>query len=208
MEELQSTEILDREILEDARKKAYRILNAADDAVKAKAAEWEQKTAALVNELEQKHTQQREHTAAEIMARLPVDKRRAKTEKIESLLKQAAADWYAGLSRERVLSLLEKELARRLAGCGEFFNRTLAGGPPRAIIHKLEQNEADAILKKVSPGQNFTIEKIPSGCPYPEIILENSAARISASINKTIDFFLHEQRAELTAALLGEDALC
>ena len=33
MEELQSTDILDREILEDARKKAYRILKTAAETV-------------------------------------------------------------------------------------------------------------------------------------------------------------------------------
>jgi vacuolar-type H+-ATPase subunit E/Vma4 len=205
MEELQSTEILDREILEDARKKAQRILKAADDAAAAKTAEWEQKSAVMADELAEKYARLREDAGCEIMARLPVDKKRAKAEKIENLLKQAAAAWYAGLSRERVLSLLEGELARRLADCGEFFS---AGGQPRVMIHLLEPDEARSILQKAGAGQYGAIEKMHSDSPYPEIILENSAARISASINKTIDFFLHEQRAELTAALLGEDALC
>ena len=55
MEELQSTEILEREILEDARKKAMRILKTADDTIRAKTAEWEKKTADAVAELEKKN---------------------------------------------------------------------------------------------------------------------------------------------------------
>jgi hypothetical protein len=41
VEELQSTEALDREILEDARKKAFKILKGADESAASSKKSWE-----------------------------------------------------------------------------------------------------------------------------------------------------------------------
>jgi vacuolar-type H+-ATPase subunit E/Vma4 len=204
MEELQTTEILDREILEDARKKAYRILKTADETVKTKAGEWEKKISATVDDLRQKYEEQRALAAAEIMARLPMDKRRAKAEKIESLFRQAVDAWYAGLGREQVLAILKQELTERLAECEEFSAGTEG---PRALVHKLDRSEAESVLKAALGGKACGIEEASSAALYPELILENSRVRITASIQKTVDFFLHEKRAELATALLGESAV-
>ena len=203
MEELQSTEILDREILEDARKKAYRILKTADETVKTKAGEWEKKIAATVADLKKKYDEQRRIASEEIMARLPMDKRRAKAEKIEGLLRQAVDAWYAALDRGRIRELLKYELSERLAEFDEF----CTAGQFRALVHKLDRKEAESILKTALPGKSCRIEEAPSAVLYPEIILENDQVRITASIQKTVDFFLHENRAELVTVLLGEAAL-
>jgi hypothetical protein len=202
MEELQSTELLDREILEDARKKALRILKSADDTVKAKTAEWEDKTRAAMEQLGVKYAEQRVSSAAEIMARLPMDKRRARAEKIESLLRRGVEAWYSRLSREQVLSLLEKELAKRLALCPAFSG---PAGEYRARVMSLGVSEAEDILGRVLPGTVCPIEEQKTSGPYPEIVLENSAVRITSSVQKTVDFFLLEKRAELVRALLGEE---
>jgi vacuolar-type H+-ATPase subunit E/Vma4 len=200
MEELQSTEILEQEILEDARKKASRILKTADDTVKANSAEWEKKTTGALAELEKKFAEQGVLAVAEIMAVLPMDKRRAKSERVEGLLNSAVETWYAGLSRERVLGFLKKELAKRLAVCGGLS----AGDGCRAVIHKLTRAEAESILKDLSI--TCQIEEAQSSAAYPEFILENNDMRIYASVGKTVDFFLREKRAELIEALLGKAA--
>ncbi|MDR2433464.1 MAG: ATPase [Treponema sp.] len=203
MEELQSTEILDREILEDARKKAYRILKAADETIKAASGVWEKKTGETLEALSAKYAERRKLAAAEILARLPMDKRRAKAEKIESLLHQAVQAWYAGLDRDKVLAILKTELKKRLAECSEFFD---TGEQVRALVHKLERAEAQAILQAVLPGKTCVIEESPAISLYPEIILDNRLVRISASIHKTVDFLLREKRAELIGSLLGTAA--
>ena len=202
MEELQSTEILDREILEDARKKAHRILKSAEDTIKAKSADWEQKLGATLSELEQKYAQQSELAIDEIMAHLPIDKHRVKAKKVEEALYSAVETWYAGLSRDRVLNLLKGELAQRIAA------GTIAG-EIHAQIHRIERKEAEVILQAVLPGKPgidipYVIEEIQSASAYPEIILETPEARIYASINKTVEFLLSEKRAELVEALLGK----
>jgi hypothetical protein len=200
MEELQSTEILDREILEDARKKAYRILKTAEDTVGANGAIWEQKTGESLAELNTRYAERRKLAAAEIMARLPVDKRRAKAERIESLIQSAVETWYRSLDRERLLSLLGAELAARIAECGGFSE---ADGELRAVIHQLENAEAALLLEAFLPGRSCPIEKAPAAGGYPSMVLENNAVRITASIERTVDFFLHEKRAELIGSLLG-----
>jgi len=203
MEELQSTDILDREILEDARKKAYRILKAADDTIKAKSVDWETKLSSTLDELEKKYARNSKSAADEIMAVLPIDKQRAKAKKIEELLHLAVESWFSRMSRKRVLGFLQAELAKRLASCGGFS----ASGGITAYIHKVEKAEAEPVLRAVLPDKPCTVETMQSAAAYPEIILENQEVRIYASIGKTVEFILGEKREELITALLGENAL-
>jgi len=200
MEELQSTDILDREILEDARKKAHRILKAADDTIKEKSADWEAKLKAALVELEEKYAKNSKSITEEIMAVMPIDKQRARAKKIEELINSAVENWYSRLDRKRVLGFLQKELSKRLAVCGEF----TASGGIRAFIHKVEKAEAETILKAVLPGKTCAIEKTQSAAAYPQIILENDEIRIYASVGKAVDFILGEKREELISALLGD----
>jgi hypothetical protein len=209
MEELQSTDILDREILEDARKKAHRILKTADDTIKSKSADWEKKLSISLDELEEKYAKNSKSITEEIMAVLPIDKQRAKARKIEELLNSAVETWYSRISRQRVLGFLQGELSKSLASCGGFS----ASDGINAYIHKIEPSEAEAILKAVLPDKPCTIETMqstaayPQIIDYPQIILENREVRIYASIGKAVEFILGKKREELIAALLGENAL-
>ncbi|MDR1971670.1 MAG: ATPase [Treponema sp.] len=166
MEEIQSTEVLDREILEDARRKAFRIIKTADDTVKANTLAWEKKTAQAVEDLKRRFEERRGKSSEEIMARLPLDKRRSESEKIEALVEAALDGWYEAQSRERILSLLEAELRRRLEGCPEFVIDNLGDpdgaalgpgmapsrGPKiRAMFHRIACDEGEALLAKVLP---------------------------------------------------------
>ena len=200
MEELQSTDILDREILEDARKKAHRILKTADDTIKAKSADWETKLKGTLDELEEKYAKNSKSITEEIMAVLPIDKQRARARKIEELINSAVENWYARLSRRRVLGFLQGELSKRIASCGGFSS----SGGITAYIHKVEKAEAEAVLKAVLPGKACAIETMQSSSAYPHIILENNEVRIYASVGKAVDFILGEKREELIAALLGD----
>jgi hypothetical protein len=212
MEELQSTELLDREILEDARKKALRILKTADDTIQAQTAEWEKKTVKSISELEKKYKEQKEAEAEKVMARLPIDKLRAKLEKIETLLQSAVEAWYKSLSRERIIELLTGELAKRIALCEEFSREEFSpeknikkaaskDSQIRAFYCGLDRKEAETALKIV--GGPCVMEEITAVHNYPSIVLETGDVKITASIQKMIDFLLQEKRAELVEALVG-----
>jgi vacuolar-type H+-ATPase subunit E/Vma4 len=225
MEEIQSTEILDREILEDARRKAFRIIKAADDTVKANTLAWEKKTAQAVEDLRARFEERRKKSSDEIMARLPLDKRRAESEKIEALVRRALDAWYEAQSRERILKLLEAELRLRLEDCPEFYS---AGRDIKAMFYKLDREEGETLLAGLLPpgswktvdyrlgvegaasasstgaGAAIRASGVLSG-KYPELVLDSPGVRISASINMLASSLLADHRAELTAALIGED---
>jgi glutamate formiminotransferase len=224
MEELQSTEVLDREILEDARRKAFRILKTADDTVKSNTAGWEKKTAAALEDLNTRHEERRRRTAEEIMARFPLDQRRAESEKIEALLSRALDLWYAAQSRQGILTMLEGELRRRLEDYPEFGSR-----PFRVTFHKLEKGEGEGLLKQTIPEGKWEINTsgLDAGgaagasstgagaaikasgvllSKYPELVLDSPQARISVSLSLLIEELLSDYRAELTCALIGDQA--
>jgi len=198
MEELQSTEILDREILEDARKKAVRILKTAETTISAQNAQWEQKIAENVKNLEKKYAEEKKAEYERVMARLPVDKLRIKIEKIENMLKSAVENWYKSLERAQILELLGGELA--IIKKQKTENNNAA-----AKVYGIDRNEAEIILKNVN--LNCVIEEVHSESLYPSIIIDTDDVRITASVEKMIEFLLDEKRAELIEALIGRDFL-
>ena len=198
MEELQSTEILDREILEDARKKALRILKTAEETVNAQTSQWEKKAAESINELEKKYSEQRILAIEKVMSRLPIDKHRAKIEKIENLLQNAVEFWYKDLSRERIKKLIKRELAKRLTIVNE---QTVNKNEQSAKISGLSRGEAEVILKEINFKCN--IEEEIRGSHFPSITLYTGDIRIIASIQEIIDSLLQEKRGELVEALVG-----
>jgi vacuolar-type H+-ATPase subunit E/Vma4 len=213
MEELRSTEVLDKEILEDARKKARRILKTAEDAVAAAAAAWEERTAKDLGELERSFGGRTEKARAELMARLPLDKRRTYSEKAEALLLSAMQDYLGSLPREKLLALLEKELRRCAAGLPD----AVVGAPPLEVgCRALTGEELKTLVDKALPGINWTgtsgsiqgtndFHKLPGS--FPAIIVETPAVRLTASLDALAASLLEDSRAELVRALLGPSAL-
>jgi vacuolar-type H+-ATPase subunit E/Vma4 len=197
MEELQSTEILEREILEDARKKALRILKTAEDTIQIKNTEWEKKTACLIKDLEEKYNEENKLTTDKLMARLPIDKLRYKKKKIEGLLHNAVENWYHSLGKEQVINLLKTELLDRLAVSEDFS----VSEKKIAYFHALDPKDAEAVIKTING--DFIIEETASLSMYPSIILETENVRIIASIQNIIDYYLLEKREELIEAMLG-----
>jgi len=196
MEELQSTEILDREILEDARKKVVRILKSAEETISAQDAEWEKKTISSIDELDKKYKEQREISETKIMARLPIDKHRVKIEKIESLLNSSVETWFKNLSRQRILDLLTEELTKRLALCDDFYKADKAD----ARINGITRGEAETVFQKIKI--KCVINEDTIAGRYPSITLDNGEIRIIAGIGNIVDFLLQEKRAELVEALI------
>lgn len=198
MEELQSLDVLDREILEDARKKADRILKTADDTLKTRNGEWASKTETDVSELVRKSKERMKRERDEIMARLPLERRRIGHEKIEALLVQNTGDFFRGLPRQKILFLLERELAVRAA---ELPSLNLT-----ALCRGLTEAEAGDILGRVlapgswTRGRDAAFEKEGA---FPAIRIDSPFVRITASIDMLAETLLEEKRAELAGALFG-----
>ena len=205
MEELQSTEVLDQEILEDARRKAQRILKTADETTVSGTKKWEKKTEDDLKGIRDKYAVRFEASRNEIMARLPLDKRRTRLSKIETLLHGAASFYLAGLSRPRLLAMLERELKKR---AGELDSSVPVG---TAASRGLSGEETASLLKTVFPAGEWTIaegenRRIAPGV-FPALAVDTQAVRITVSADAVMETLLRDKRAELAAALLGEGAL-
>ncbi|GHV88525.1 hypothetical protein AGMMS50267_08850 [Spirochaetia bacterium] len=211
MEELQSTEVLDREILEDARKKAARILRTADETAASTGEAWDAKTSGALDALKQRYARRLEASRNEIMARLPLDTRRSRLEKIDTLLHDAAAAYLSSFSREKLLALLESELKSR---AGELEDRGLEGRSRQPLpvrYRHLTPAEVEKILKKVFAGDTWNIAEATGAFlhagRFPGIIIDTQAVRITVSAEAAVERLLEDRRGELASALLGEGAL-
>jgi V/A-type H+/Na+-transporting ATPase subunit E len=212
MEELRTTEVLGNEILEDARKKAHKILKTSDDTLATQNRDWERKTKRSLDSIRKTFAERTRKTNEEIQARLPLDKRRLRSETTESFLVRAMSDFLRTLSREKLLLVLERELHVRLKACAVDLARH------RAIVRYsgLSLDEAKTVLEKVSrvleetdflnsPDWEYRADSVVR--EYPLIFIETKTFRIIASVKSASKALLKEKRGELAAALLGEGVL-
>jgi vacuolar-type H+-ATPase subunit E/Vma4 len=204
MEELQSTDVLDKEILEDARKKAQRILKTAGDTIAASRTKWEKRIRKDIEKLKQSFAGRAEKARDEMMARLPLDKRRIYTERVESHLQTSMNSYLKSLPREKLLSLLEAELRRCAA-------EIPTGVPLKVGCRDLAEAELQAILSRAAPGLTWTFDKDRTlhqlSGNLPAIILDAPSVRITASVDALAKSLLEDSRAELVEALLGSGSL-
>jgi len=199
MEELRSTDALDREILEDARRKAEKALRAADEAAREAEESWDKKLAADLAALETKHADRVRRQRAEVFARLPLDQRRSRVERAERLLSAAMASFLGALPRERLLALVEREVARRAA--------ELAPGPAAVRTRGLKEHEASALLSRtLGPGAWTLVECADVPGELPSLTAESGAVTVRCGVADVGTDLLGERRGELAAALLGPEA--
>jgi hypothetical protein len=211
MEELQSTEVLDREILEDARKKAYRILKTAEESMKTGVAAWEKKGDADLAAVRQRYAEGVLEMRKELTARLVLDKRRVRSEKIETLLKSAMETYLRGLKRETLFSILEMTLQKQLGSLRESGAEACMESGVKVQCHKVETLELEALLNRNLPKGSWTISFGNAGFiqeePFPKIVLDAPEVQVSTSIVMVAETLLEDKRAELIQALLGAEAL-
>ena len=217
MEELHSPEILDREILEDARKKAVKILKNADDNVESQTRKWEKKTQKAIDKIRTAYEQRKTKIEEEILARNPMDKRRARSEIMDFFLRDSMDSFLINLNRDKVLLILERELEKRLEQC---WAEILSSGKQeevQVIFSSMNNEETEIILKKVLENDkiNFSKNKVnwvkvenkTSFSSFPAIIINTPSVKITASVEKAATELLKDKRAELISALLGKKAL-
>ena len=220
MEELRSTEVLDKEILEDARKKAYKILKTADDALAAQNQSWEKKLQRSLKSIQRVYDTRLKKTSEEIFARLPLDKRRLRSETAESLLVNAMNDFLRGLSREKLLSILGDELSGRIK---VFADEKASQGECAFIVRYsgMSFTETEELLKKIPGSENGLFDSAygtdePGDLEFmeettvhefPFIVINTLDIKITASVEWAVLALMKDKRAELASALLGEGAL-
>lgn len=200
MEVLKSTEVLDREILEDARKKADRLLRAADQAVAASKEGWARKADRDIAELESRYAARTASERAEKMARVPLDKKRARAERAEGLLRSAMDAFLRSLPRAVLLGFVEADARGRLAAAGR---DGMEKG--RAIARGMSEIEARALLAALDLG-DWDLAAPEGEGALPALVLEAPDVRVRADVAEKAAELLADNRGELAEALLGPEA--
>lgn len=203
MEELRSTDALDREILEDARKKAARALKDAEKNAREAEEKWASKLRADLEELERKHAQRIEAKQRELFARLPLDQRRLRAGRTLGLLRAEMDSVLGGIDRARLVGLLTRDLAERAAALPPEGLRISAAGLTRA--------EAETIVAAAFPGVKPRPELVIAAAdhdptPSPSLVAEGAGVIVRVGIAAIGEALLREKRAELASALLGPEA--
>ncbi|MDA8425387.1 MAG: V-type ATP synthase subunit E [Treponema sp.] len=119
MEEIASTDNIQKEILDDARKKAEYLLRQADAEVSRIAAEGEAEARHASEAIVAAGTSRAQREREELLARVPLEKGRYRTQSVDRALRGALERFMGGLGQERVVALsarLLRNAAPLLAG--------------------------------------------------------------------------------------------
>ena len=210
MEELLSTDSIHKEILDDARRKAAKILKTVEDSAAEASREWDAKLEKAVAEVKARYDAEVAEQRAEAGVRLAMDKARAKLMKETRELSQAARLFFESAPRAGLLDLLAKTLIRRIA-----YAETVVGGAELAQIEAaaagMTKAEAESALSHAGiRGRIHAItmeENTPTGgtaaTALPSFVLTTGAVRITASIEAEAEDVLRTKRAETVEAIFG-----
>lgn len=140
MEELRSTEILDKEIQSDAKKKAEKILNNAENEAKELLDGVETRLQLAQYEKKAKNEQKLKSVQRDLDSSLPLEKQRFLVSYIQSSIDSSMNDYFCSLSETETLALFSKEL--------EKYRDTIASSKVRAFVYGLNSKEAKKELEK------------------------------------------------------------
>ena len=205
MQELRSTDILDKEIQADARKKAERMLAKADS-------DCENLLASVDADIEKAGSEKQEFFARKLeafekdrMAVVPLEKERFKVSFIQNSLIQNINKYLEALSEEKRLELT----CRNFDFNTDYSLNAYVYGFSLAGAKKLLSEKLGKKLLSVSE-TNFgrTLLEDDIGLVKPQgIILESEDKnfRCRLTLNEVIEKLLDSNRAELSATLFGGD---
>lgn len=208
MEELRSTEILDKEIEADARNKAARILSDAD-------AECQKLLDAVADRIKEATAQKTAYYDAKIAAfkknrdaALPLEQERYRVSFYVKSVADAYNDYFAKLGDGKILSLIEPLLVRS--------KDALAGRKVRARVFGFALDDAKKLVEKHCGAKNvlscaettFELsgdEAVPLNNVHKGIILESedNAVRCRLTTDQLVGELTDRYSAELATTLFG-----
>jgi vacuolar-type H+-ATPase subunit H len=198
MEEIVSTDAIQGEILEDARKKAARLLDEAEAESARSFAAIESKAAAVVAEIIKVNSEKSARFRMETMARFPLERTRMRTSFVDAKLREAAGAYISALPEERVAALAEAMLAKGAS----FF----AAKPVDLRRRGLSEPLARAAASRALASAASVLHVEDASLPAPG--LEARSPDGDLSIRATMDIIearlLDEMRGQLAQALCAE----
>ncbi|MFC2281782.1 MAG: hypothetical protein ACFNLN_09445 [Treponema socranskii subsp. buccale] len=206
MEELRSTEVLDKEIETDARKKAERILAKADSDGKALVADVAHRIEKFTEEKTAEYQKKTESYQADRDAVVPLEKERFLVSFIESAIVKAIDSYLDALGEEKRIALAVRRW--------NAYKAVVASQKVNALVFGFDAARAEAALKKAgvplvsctSVAYEKSGDEGIDGLTFKEGIIletEDTMIRCRLTLSQIVGELETEHRAELAKSLLG-----
>ena len=206
MEELRSTEVLDKEIETDARKKAERILAKADSDGKALVADVARRVETLKEEKTAEYQKKTESYQADRDAVVPLEKERFLVSFMESAIIKAIDSCLDALGEEKRIALAVRRW--------NAYKAVVASQKVNALVFGFDAARAEAALKKAgvplvsctSVAYEKSGDEGIDGLTFKEGIIletEDTMIRCRLTLSQIVGELETEHRAELAKALFG-----
>ena len=206
MEELRSTEVLDKEIETDARKKAERILAKADSDGKALVADVARRVETLKEEKTAEYQKKTESYQADRDAVVPLEKERFLVSFMESAIVKAIDSYLEALGEEKRIALAVRRW--------NAYKAVVASQKVNALVFGFDAARAEAALKKAgvplvsctSVAYEKSGDEGIDGLTFKEGIIletEDTMIRCRLTLSQIVGELETEHRAELAKALFG-----
>lgn len=198
MEELRSTEILDREIQEDARKKAARIIADAEKQAADIRSAVKERIQKAREERQSVYAAKEAAFKADAQAAVPLKKERFLAAYEDSAVTDAINEYIAGLNPAKKLELVKKLLAKYAPA---FKNKKI-----NAVVNGFDiKTIKDALEAEAGKGNVLSCTQAPKGENYEGCIIETEdrSVKCRATISELVNRIVDTDRYELAAALFG-----
>ncbi|BDC92895.1 hypothetical protein [Treponema bryantii] len=205
MQELRSTDILDKEIQADARKKAERMLQKADRDCETLIASVEADIQKAADEKKAFFNNKLNSFETDRKAVVPLEKERFKVSFIQNAIIQNINKYLEGLSEEKRLELASRNFDFKTE---HKVNAYVYGFSPDAAKKFLSKKLGDKLLSCSETKFGAFVLEEDLGLSKPEgMILESEDKnfRRRLTINEVIEKLLDTNRAELSTTLFGGD---
>ena len=176
MQELRSTEILDKEILEDAQKKVQKILKNSESECRSIMSSVDDKVTKTVEEKEAALISKLESIKTNLNASLPLEKERFQVSFVENLIITRIRDYLKSLSQEKRIQLVLEKI--KTIKTDEYVNSLLKEKSFTAYVYGFD-------IKKVEKALNYILGKRLLACKptdFGKLILEDEILEINEGI--------------------------
>ncbi|MCR4735233.1 MAG: hypothetical protein K5829_09550 [Treponema sp.] len=207
MEELRSTEILDKEIHADARQKVEVILKNAEEECKRLKEEIAERVESASQEKQAFYTKKIKAAEQEMDAVIPLEKSRFELSFTQSTIMECINEYLKALPQEKHIELLLSKLDKEVNLFeGKKINAFVYGLDIKLVKNALSKKLGQAFLtcEKTDFGKILREEEI--GLDFNEGIIlesEDKTLRCRLTLVQVFTELLDKYRAELAAALFG-----
>ena len=205
METVRTSEVLESQILEDARAKAKRLRDSAEKECRVILAEGESRDAEEARRLDSALETRMAALRADHEAALPLDFMRSRLEFLQKAVSGALEEMFASLSADELDRVIGRQVARAsFAFIDQHLVVKCAGMSEQAARRIVTANVPGAEMRSVTPLPAEQAEESGTGLI---VETEDGSRRFRATLRELTALLLEEQREELVTALLGKDVL-